>query len=408
MKAYIGRQPIFDERKRLNGYDLLYRNSESKSSAQILDGEAATREVLSDAVGLFGLGGLTDGLPAYIKFTRTLILNEFALMVPPDQIVVQILNDVTVDDLLVEKLQKLKDKGYRIALQGFQGQVRFKRISGLFDVVRIDCTKNNSIRRRELYDKMYRPQLVMIADRIERERDFDNAREIGFNLFSGYYFQRPNWLSKPRPQWNATSYGRLLGELVKPEPSLRACYAIIRSDIVLSYMLLRQMQTAQYYRGNVVKDLQQAIMMMGMEELRRWVCLVMMKQNNVTRAEEPARIAYTRGQFIERLMANSDTRLDHKQGFLLGMFSQLDKVMGMRIETLLADLELEPDMRDALLGKAENEYSLYLQYAMIYELGNTKLILPDIHTRYSEEQVQRLYRRCVEETDTLFASMEGL
>ena len=406
MYAYIARQPIYNFEKKIAGYELLYRNG-SGNAARIVDGDAATRGVLSDAITVFGIPQLTNKLPAYINFTRNLLLNDFAYLANPKEIVIEVLGDMTVDEPLIQKLGELKRAGYTLALDDYAGGFKYEKITQFFDVIRIDVSTGNHLQHRETVEKLWRGGLKLLAERVETLDDFTNAKNMGFELFQGYFFQRPTCISKRIPPLSASSYGQLMNELLKPNVDFDVCCNIIKRDVVLTYLLLRQVQTAQYYRGNTVEDIMHCLVVMGTEALRRWVCLVLLKQSSVTHTDEPAKRAFLRGRFIERLMENANTRLNPGQGFLLGMFSLLDQVMGLRLENLLGGMDLNPALKDALLGREENEYALFLQYAVIYEMANERLILPDVHLRLNGAEVSSLYMSCITETDAAFARIEG-
>ena len=407
MNAYIARQPIYDYEKHVVGYELLYRSGRG-SGARIIDGDAATRDVLYDAVNVFGLSSLTNHLPAHINFTRNLLLNDFAYTAKPEEIVVGVLGGMEIDDALIAKLGELKRNGYTLALDDYDGSRRFDKITHFFDIIRLDIRQRNWLLLQEMVDSLWRGGLKLLAERVETFDDFHHVRNLGFELFQGYFFEKPVSIAKKKPPLSASSYGQLMYELSKPDLSITRCADIIRQDVVLTYLLLRQMQTAFYYRGNTIQDIREALVMMGTDAVRRWVCMVLLKQNSVTQSDEQAKKAYLRGVFIERLITDSTMDLDPGKGLLMGMLSLLDQIMGVRLEILLGELDtLDPAVRNALLGKEENDYSLFLQYAIIWEMGNERLVLPDIHLRMHDSDVFGLYMECIRETDAVFAAAEG-
>ena len=412
MYAYIARQPIFDHNKKVAGYELPYRDGTGGNAARIVDGDAATRDVLNDAIAVFGIPQLTNRLPAYINFTRNLLMDDFAYLAGPKEIVVEVPGDVMVDDLLVQKLNALKRAGYRLALGNYSeqnGRLKFDRIIQVFDVIRIDVMQNTRLQQKSLVSRLSagRAHALLLASRVETLEDFATARSMGFSLFQGYFFEKPTFLSKSIPSLADSSYGRLFNELLRPNPNFDACVKVIQSDSMMTHMFLRRAQTVNLYRGATAAEIRRGLVLVGTEELRRWVSLVLLKQNNVTHSDETARKAYLRGRFIERLMENSDTDLDPRQGFLLGLFSLLDTVMGVRMESLIADLNLMPALKAALLGKEENEYSLFLQYAVIYEMANPRLILPDIRLRLNWDELSTLYMECIADKDEAFSGTGG-
>ena len=108
MNAYIGRQPIFDRYNRIAGYELLYRDLHNQDAAKIGDEDKATRTVLSDTVTVWGMRTLTNGLPAYINFTRNLIMTDFIRQANPEEVIPMIKEDTQIDETLLEKIRDLR------------------------------------------------------------------------------------------------------------------------------------------------------------------------------------------------------------------------------------------------------------------------------------------------------------
>ena len=411
MYAYIGRQAIYNQDMVVAGYELLYRNGASGNNARIVDDDAATRGVLNDALTVFGISELTGGLPCFINFTRNLLMDDFVHLVDPVGIVIEVPGNIYVDEPLIDKLSELRRYGYRLSLDSyseFNGTLRFDPIISMFDVVRVNINKVNRVRVKDLVRRLRRSRgAELLAERIETEQDFDNAMDLGFTLFQGYFFEKPVCLSKSIPPLAELSYGRLLNALAEPSVDMERCCRIIESDVVLAYLFLRYTQSTTIYRGSMLGEIRQGMAKMGTDELRRWVSMVLLKQTNLQPTEELAKKAYVRGRFIEQLIHFSETELNPGQGFLMGMFSLLDTVTGVSLQNLLRDMRLDTVAKNAILGREENEYSLFLSYAVIYEMDNVRLILPDIGLKLANRERDSMYQRCALEADALFESDNG-
>ena len=172
--------------------------------------------------------------------------------------------------------------------------------------------------------------------------------------------------------------------------------------MVLTYRIMQKIQTLQYYRGNIITAIKLALVMMGTREFRRWTLLLLARENNVTRFDELVRQSYLRGIFIERLMLESKMAKFSDRGFLLGMFSLLDRILGVEMSDLLSEINVPVVISEVLLEHAENEYSHFLDYVMIYEKGEADAELPDLGLRISAEQIAVLYMECIKETDHIF------
>lgn len=407
MYAYIARQPILNRSREIVAYELLYRDG-SGNAARITDPDAATKAVLMDAVSLFGFRQLTDGLPAYINFTRNLILSEFALQSDPKNIVVQVRNDMKPDGEMETKLRRLRQSGYTLSLKNYAERSAFHALLPLFHVVRLDFMRTNAVFQRDAVRSHGAPGTLFLADKVENDQEFAAARTMGYSLFQGYYFEKPFCLFKQLPPLAETAYGPILSALLKPVIDINTCAAVIRKDPMLSYMFRREQKALRIVSGPLATDTRLSIYRMGPPRFRRWACLTLMKQNNTTGRDALVRRAYQRGLFMETLAASSalDVRTQSGNCFLLGVLSLLDKVTGNSLEYLLKGMELPQPMREALLGRGQNGYTLLLQYAVIYEMGNERLILPDIRSRLTRDKIVGLYMQCMTETDAALARLE--
>ncbi len=172
MFAHIARQAIFDRDKTVMGYELLYRDGNSGNRAVFLDPSAATQGVLSDAVTIFGLHNLTNTLPAYVNFTRELLLNQFALLVDAADMVIEVDDSVMVDDELVERLEELKKAGYEMAIDHYGGGGFIEEEVSLFSRVKVDFQALGREKCREIAGQLEGRRQCLIAMKIETEEEF--------------------------------------------------------------------------------------------------------------------------------------------------------------------------------------------------------------------------------------------
>lgn len=407
MRAHIARQPIFDRGKKAVAYELLYRDG-TGNAAHIQDGDAASRSVLSDAITVFGLPQLTDRLPAYIHFTRNLLLGDFAYLADPKEIVLEVMNDIEIDETLTLKIAELRRAGYRFALKNYDGRIGFDRLLRYFSVFSLDVSADDRLRRQDLVKKLDRAGVLLLAEKVETFTAFKAARDMGFSLFKGWFFEEPTCLSARAPSALQSACGRLLCEMLRPNVNFDACSELIAGDMVLLYLFMRRQGAVKDYRsGAAPKEIRRGLIMMGTNELRRWAGLAMLRESNVTHTDELPRRAYLRGLFLERLAENADAASEPRQAFWLGVLSLLDGVTGLRMESLLAELRPGDALKAALLGAEENEYSALLQFAVIYEMGNPNLILPDIRLRLTDAETAALYMECIADTDAAFVRLGG-
>ena len=403
MYTFLARQPIFDDKYNVYGYELLYRDADQASFANVTDGNFATKRVLSDAITLFGLNTLTDSKPAFVNFTEELILEEFPTLADPKDIVVELLEDVKITPKIIEKVAKLKNKGYTIALDDYSGDPNFDEILPYIDILKVDFMLTEKVAQENIAKKLGHT-LTLLAEKVETNEEYEWAKSMGYKLFQGYFFSCPVTYKKKTQRISFATSLMLVEELGKENVDFAKCCSIIRTDTVLTYKLLQKMSTVEYFRGHAINKVENAFTMMGVSNLRRWLLLVVARGNNKTGSDELARLAFLRGLFAESLIKKSSKSNESESAFLMGMFSLLDKILGEDREKLLEHLVISEAVRDALLGKSENIYSQLLDFIIDYENQRNRISLQSLGINVSEDELLRIYANCVARVDATFSN----
>src|SRR6266849_3187145 len=97
-RVLVSRQPIYRADSTVLGYELLYRDGDS-DRASFSDGARATGQVLVNSLMEIGLDELVGRHLAFINFERTLLLNNYCESLPPERVVIEILETVEADEI---------------------------------------------------------------------------------------------------------------------------------------------------------------------------------------------------------------------------------------------------------------------------------------------------------------------
>ena len=338
MDVFIARQPIFDNSKNLIAYELLYRDSEGATAFGNVDGSYATSALVSDAITVFGLDNLTNGRPAFINFTKKLIMNDFAYLCNPDEIVVEIVEDVLVDDVFVTKIKELKEAGYKIAIDDYVGDESFDALIEYADIVKVDILDMPFKRREEIAAQIASKGKILLAEKVETSEDYEHAMLNSYTLFQGYYLQKPKTMSKKSIHVHHGSYLELIRELSKADPDFNVLTNGVRKNVGLTYKLLQHINTLRYFKYFRVKSIRMALVTLGLDEVRRWILLMMAKDMGQKSNEELVKMAYIRGIFSEKISLK--TRFKHRSNeiFIMGMFSLMDAVAETDLKAVLRQM----------------------------------------------------------------------
>ena len=403
MYTFLARQPIFDRNNNVFGYELLYRNgdAENVSNVEKMDGNMATKNIISDAVTLFGLEKLTNSKLAFINFTENLILENYPLLVDSKAVVVELLEDIQITQEIVDCVVDLKSKGYKIAIDDYVGDPAFDPILPYADIIKVDFLLTTPEQQKEIADNLAK-KTCLLAEKVETLEVFQRAKAQGYSLFQGYYFSQPLIMKKKVEQISHATFASLMNQLSQDSVDFKKCSDIISTDTVLTYKLLKKINTVEFFRDHPVTQIQSALVRMGVKNIQQWLVLIFSHTNNTTVSDELIRIAFLRGLLLEEMLKHTSHARESENGFILGMFSLLDKILDDTKENLLKDIELPDGVKEALLGTEQNIYYYLLDFIDNYENQNASETYNKIGMDVPEDKIYELYANALVRADHIF------
>jgi len=370
MNIYLARQPIFDRYKNVVGYELLHRSSEVNAYSAV-DGDRATSELISNVFFNIGLEKITRGKTAFINFTRQLLESETVLLLPKDHVTIEILEDIEPDEDVINACLNLRRAGYTLALDDYTGSEDkdYNALLNVSDIVKVDLNKLAPSLRPKIAESISNKNKTILAEKVETIDDFNSAKEMGFELFQGFFFCKPVMLSGKSISVSELRTVRLMQELHKPEVDFDLVESLIKEDINLSYMLLRCVNSLVYAIRMPVKSIRQALALLGQKELIKWVSLACLHTVGKGKPGELMVTSLYRAKFCESLALSAGLRQQSSEYFLTGLFSLLDTLFDRPMAEVLEELPLSEIIKETLLGKA-GSYQNALSVAVLYEKGD--------------------------------------
>jgi len=359
VNAYIARQPIFKKNMNIFGYELLFRNNSAEKAFTDTDADQATSRVIMESFYSRGLISITGGKPAFINFTSRLLLENTATLFPKDQLVVEILENVEPTPEIVEACHDLFRKGYTLAMDDFVYHPDFDPLVRISKIIKFDFLLSSPQEIVKMMTQMDLRGKWLLAEKIESNEIFDLAVKMGFSLFQGYFFSKPVTLSAKALSPLKISYVNLLKEVNADEYlDYRKLAATIRNDVALSYKLLKLVNSAYYGLRIVVKDIVQAITILGTKEIRKWIFMISLMGLSSDKPDEIVRMSMIRGRFLESLNLKSIRVYTEETVFQTGLFSMLDVLMDMTMASALEGIYIAGEVREALLEQKGILYNM--------------------------------------------------
>lgn len=402
MNVFIARQPIFDSKENVVAYELLFRSADTDGYSAP-DGDQATRDVIVNSLLVFGLDRLTGRKRAFVNFTENMLKSNVTAFIPKELITVEVLESVFPDSEIVAVCEKLKSSGYKLALDDFIFQSAYEPLLSLADVIKVDFRQTLGAERRNVIRKVSRKDMIFLAEKVETREEFFTARECGYTFFQGYFFSKPEILSRRDIPGRSSHYLHIINEVNNADVDFGKLESIVSRDVAFSYKLLKFINSSAFGFAGEIKSIRQALVLLGQKELVRWVTLMALREYGQDKPEEIIKASVVRAKFGELLAAKTCMDPSCSDVFFLGMFSLIDALTGRPLAEMLAELPLPTAIKDALLDSGEKNCLHYLyQCILTYERGEWARIPALLATMgINEKDVPAAYLKAVEWADSL-------
>lgn len=368
---FIARQPIFNDQLEVYGYELLFRLNSQSTQFGGVSSQGATAMVIT---GLFesGLENLIEDKLAFINFDEIFIHSEAVELIKPDRMIVEMLENIEVSQQLIERLTDIKTMGYAIALDDFAQTYQSYPLTPLADIIKYDIlvTPLDSIAAD--VPKGLAQGKTLLAEKVETQDEFNQAKALGFTLFQGYFFSKPYIAGRSfRSTPSQIQYLLLMTEINAEEPSFERLAELIEQDVTLTYRLLR---LASFRAGSEsINSIKFALSYIGLREFERWLSILMVHDLGKDKPAELIKISLIRTRFAESLAKRAKLKERDHDAALMGLFSILDALMDQPMADVLAGITLPQAILDALIAGQGVLYPIY-ELLLAYEKGDWILV----------------------------------
>ncbi len=351
MDIYVARQPIFDRKMGVYGYELLYRRS-NNNYYEGDDHSVATKELVYNTFLILGFNTLTDGTKGFINFTQDLLESEVPRILPKDQAVIEILENVEANETVIAACRKLKAEGYRIALDDFvfdRKDLDYTPLIELADIIKVEfpsCDKQEQIKLLNKYNN----KITFLAEKVETRKEYKEAVEMGYELFQGYFFSTPMMVKSREIGTQNLHLIKILEELHKEEPDFSIITETIKKDLGLTYKLLKMANTIQFGGSYRVKSLLQAVLRLGIQEMKHWISIMLLREYENEENAELIKMCLLRGKVMSLLSSEFGDDQSETDYFLTGALSSIDIITGEPMEDIVNSLALSDEVKEALRG----------------------------------------------------------
>jgi c-di-GMP-related signal transduction protein len=349
--AYLGRQPVLDRDGGLVAYELLFRNS-AMGGAYFADDAAATGQVIVNTIGEFGVCKVLGNHRAFINVGNGLLADDVLAMLSLDRFVLEIVETVGMSAATEQQCWKLRQAGYTLALDNVVSLAQVpSRVLAFADIVKVDLLAARHSELPSLVSAIHAAGGLAVAKKVETAADHKLASELGFDLFQGYFFARPELLAQRKLACSRSDL-IALSAMLAAEPTIAELETAIKRNPPVLTHLMKMANNGVFGAGKPLSTIRDAILRVGTRNLMRWTHLLLYAgAGELPLWRNPlVQVIGTRARFIEsaiRQLVPGDAGLADR-GYQVGMFSLMHVLAAVSSDELMSQLAVRDDVRDAV------------------------------------------------------------
>jgi len=365
--SYVARQPILNIAQEVVAYELLFRDGDTNKFPNVSP-DLATSSLLTNNHLTMGVEQVTQDKKAFINFHADTLIRNFPTFLDPENMVIEVLEDVPISDSLLNACKQLKEKGYTLALDDHNFDPKWDAFLPYVDIIKVDVQALSIIDINKYVSRIACHGKTLLAEKVETVQQFEQLKLLGFTLFQGYFFAKPEMVKQRRI---ATAKQNIL-ELIH-QSSLQALNfdhlsEIFSGDPGLTYKLLRFINSPTYGRSQEITSLKHALVYIGELELKKFIALLALSDLCKDRQSEMMRLSLSRAKFCELISQAAGDSENPPKAFLVGILSLVDGILDCSIESVVDVLPIDKEIKVALIG-GQSYLTSYLEMARHIETG---------------------------------------
>ena len=403
MEPYIVRQSILDENQSAVGYEILYAD-DSLSVNQLDDSGAAN--AIETFLSSMDTDKFLSGKTAFLTFTRNLLVKDIPKMFDTNKLVIQIEDSLITNPLAHSLFNKFKQDGYKVAVIDFEFAPRYFGVLDIVDYIKVNfkdynnSSLENVIRIGNSFGKK------IIAYNVDCAEAYEKAKSCGCSFFQGSYVAEKMPATMKSMKYMQGNFFLLMIAVTKDEPEIDEIEQILSRDVSLTFSLLKLVNSAYFALRNKAKSVKQALVILGLAQLKQWIYLLSFKQDDGSMPDELIKLSFLRAKFAEELFDFcEDMPISKSEAYLLGMFSTLGKLMGAPLDQVLEQLPISDEVKAALISHEGRTGMLY-DVVLDYENADWKKMSENAAAlNIPTETITRTYCECVESVNQTWDSL---
>ncbi len=348
----------------------------------------------------------------FMTFTPSLLFRNTPKIFDKDKIVIQIEDNIIIHPLAAILIRKYREEGYRFAINDFQFTPKYFSMLEYVDYVKVNVAENREDEQRKrslanVVDMAHGFGKKTVATGVNTKEAFDYAADLSVDYVEGNYISEALITKTSKLEYLQGNLYQLIIEVTKDEPDIELLEQIVSRDAALTYGLLKMANSAYFAMRNETASVRQAIVRVGIKQLKQWVYLLSFNEEEEA-SGEVMKQSLMRANFASVLVKTlKKFPITFSDAYLMGMFSTLEYMIDAPIEEILKDIPIVEEVKAALISKEGEAGKLY-ELILCYENAEWQEI-----TRLAGELglqtnvMAQLYMECVEEVNDIWSNIIG-
>lgn len=402
MESYIVRQALVNEDQKTFGYEIIYTDNEYNKD---YTDDSTAANAIENFLSSMDSERFLNGKIAFLTFTQSLLEKNIPKMFSTNKLVVQIEDSLITNPMSQSYITKLKQNGYKIAVVDFEFAPRFFGILDIVDYIKVNFAANDpSIENIVNIGKSFGKKVI--AYNIEDKECYDRAKALGCSYFQGSYVSEKMPSTIKTVNHIQSNFFLLMVAVTRDEPDIDEIESIISRDVSLTYSLLKLVNSAYFALRNRARSVKQALVILGLGQLKQWIYLLSFKQDDGSMPDELIKISFLRATFASELLEYATNMpISRSEAYLMGMFSTLGKLMQMPLEEVLVQLPISDEIKNALLKK-EGRTGLLYTLILAYEKADWRTMSESAaELGIPAAMIAQKYFECVEKVNEIWNSL---
>ncbi|MFZ6726053.1 EAL and HDOD domain-containing protein [Undibacterium sp. MH2W] len=365
---FILREPLLDPKQRVIGFQFSWLQKDPNADVSVAE---------LDHLLEFVAGHLTNDDEEYllgnslifIEAAPELLVAEGLRLFPADKTVLILHKKHFAVEGALDAVKQLRALGFGICLRGAEITTLERSFFAHVTHIEVKLNASNFASQAKVYGSLKQSSVKMVARNVSTWQDFDACSALGLDSFVGKLHLTPRPSSGPKALNSSQTTILQLMEMVRKNADIQQLEMVVKRDPTLAYKLLRYINSAGFGLRTEIQSLKHAVQMLGYSPLYRWLTVLLATASTSGYSPVLLETAIVRGRFAEILGQMKMSKAEAENLFVAGMFSLLDRLLGLPMEEVLSSIQLPEVVTEALISRG-GVYGPFLALAEACELNS--------------------------------------